>query len=118
MFLTVVVALSLATAYAGNEGLNGADGANAYVMEVGIDRLARFLGLTPEQAAAVEGIHSGFCADMSNAAGADASERGFLVRNAVARDLANMRLVLTKEQYRDYLRALNETFRNRGIDWH
>ncbi len=116
--LVVVAALGLATGYAGNNGENASDGAcrvSAYDMGMDVGRLARYLGLTPEQSAIVEGIHSEFRSDMLNAAGLEGSERAFLVRNAVRHDLSQMCCVLTQEQYKAYLRVLNETFRNRGI---
>ncbi len=112
LFLTVTAALCLAVAFAENEGANEA---SAYDMQVSQRSLARYLKLTPEQGEAVADIHSEFCIDMMNAREGEGGERDFLVKNAVAKDLRLMRAVLSKEQYDDYLKVLNATFRNRGL---
>ena len=72
-------------------------------------------GLQIDQAEAVQDIHTSFCADMMNAAGANADERDAMVKKAVEKDLKYMRSVLTEMQYRKYLRLLNATFVNRGL---
>ena len=84
-------------------------------MAVNYDRLADCLGLSIDQAEAVQDIHTSFCADMMNAAGANADERESMVKKAVEKDLKYMRYVLTQDQYRKYLMLLNATFNNRGL---
>ncbi len=116
MFLTVVAVLSMTMTFAENEKLNNVDNASAYNMAVNYDRLADFLGLSIDQAEAVQDIHTSFCADMMNAAGANADERESMVKKAVVKDLKYMRYVLTSEQYQKYLMLLNATFNNRGLN--
>ncbi len=115
MFLTVVAVLSMTMAFAENEKLNNTESTNAYNMAVNYGKLAESLGLSIDQAEAVQDIHTSFCADMMNAAGANADEREAMVKKAVEKDLKYMRTVLTEEQYRSYLRLLNATFMNRGL---
>ena len=115
LFLTVVAVLSMTMTFADNEKLNNAENANAYNMEVNYSRLSDCLGLSIDQAEAVQDIHTSFCADMMNAAGANADERETLVQKALQKDLKYMRSVLTDSQYRKYLRLLNATFVNRGL---
>ena len=116
LFLTVVAVLSMTMTFAENEKLNNVDNASAYNMAVNYDRLADFLGLSIDQAEAVQDIHTSFCADMMNAAGANADERESMVKKAVVKDLKYMRYVLTSEQYQKYLMLLNATFNNRGLN--
>ncbi|HIW44202.1 MAG TPA: hypothetical protein H9986_04145 [Candidatus Prevotella stercoripullorum] len=115
LFLTVVAVLSMTMTFADNEKLNNTESANAYNMEVNYGKLADCLGLSIDQAEAVQDIHTSFCADMMNAAGANADERDAMVKKAVEKDLKYMRSVLTEDQYRSYLRLLNATFTNRGL---
>ena len=115
LFLTVVAVLSMTMTFAENEKLNSVENANACNMAVNYDRLADCLGLSMDQAEAVQDIHSSFCADMMNAAGANADERESMVKKAVEKDLKYMRYVLTQDQYRKYLMLLNATFNNRGL---
>lgn len=116
LFLTVMAALSLTMTFAEDEKLNATNNANAYNMSVNYDKLAESLGLSTDQAEAVEDIHTSFCAEMMNAANADKDERKALVNKAVLKDLKHMRYVLTNEQYRKYCMLLNTTFNNRGLN--
>ena len=115
LFLTVVAVLSMTMAFAENEKLNNAENANAYNMAVNYERLADCLGLSSDQAEAVQDVHTSFCADMMNAAAANADERENMVKKAVEKDLKYMRYILTESQYRKYLTLLNATFNNRGL---
>ena len=115
LFLTVVAVLSMTMAFAENEKLNNAENANAYNMAVNYERLADCLGLSSDQAEAVQDVHTSFCADMMNAAAANADERENMVKKAVEKDLKYMRYILTESQYRKYLVLLNATFNNRGL---
>ena len=115
LFLSVVAVLSMTMAFAENEKLNNAESISAYNMAVDYGKLADCLELSIDQAEAVQDIHTSFCADMMNAAGANADERDAMVKKAVEKDLKYMRSVLTEMQYRKYLRLLNATFVNRGL---
>ena len=116
LFLTVVAVLSMTMTFAENEKLNSTENASAYNMSVDYDKLANCLGLSIDQAEAVQDIHKSFCADMMNAAAANADERKGMVQKAIEKDLKYMRYVLTNDQYRKYLMLLNATFTNRGLE--
>lgn len=116
LFLTVVAVLSMTMTFAENEKLNSVDNANAYNMSVNYSKLADCLELSGDQVELVQDIHTSFCADMMNAAYANADERESMVKNAIAKDLNFMRHVLNSDQYRKYLTLLNLTFNNRGLN--
>ena len=116
LFLIVIAVLSMTITFAEDEKLNSVNNTNAYNMSVNYASLSDCLGLSSDQSEAVEDIHSSFCAEMMNAANADASERKAMVDKAVAKDLKYMRSVLTEDQYRMYLVLLNATFNNRGLN--
>ncbi|NEM83840.1 hypothetical protein G3V89_24025, partial [Escherichia coli] len=109
LFLTVVAVLSMTMTFAENEKLNSTENASAYNMSVNYDKLANCLGLSIDQAEAVQEIHKSFCADRMNAAAANADERKGMVQKAIEKDLKYMRYVLTNDQYRKYLMLLNAT---------
>ena len=115
LFLTVVAVLSMTMTFAENENLNSVENASVYNMAVDYGKLADCLGLSTDQAEAVQDIHTSFFADIMNAAGANADEREGMVKKAVQKDLKYMRYVLTPEQFRKYLMLLNATFYNRGL---
>ncbi len=117
LFLTVVAVLSMTMTFAENEKLNNVNNANTYNMSVNMGKLSDYLGLSYDQVDVVQQIHSSFCADMMNAAGAaNADERKSMIDKAVSTDLKCMHYVLTGEQYRKYLKVLNVTFLNRGLE--
>ena len=53
---------------------------------------------------------------MTNAAAASGNERKELRTKAINRDLAYMRTVLDKDQYKTYVMLLNATLNNRGLN--
>ncbi len=116
LFLTVMAILSLTMTFAENEKASNVEAVNAYNFEVNFTSLANYLNLSSDQLEAVKDIHSEFCANMMNASGADAEESKVIVKNAVYRDLTYMGYILTKKQYHDYLKVLNATFTNRGLN--
>ncbi|MDO4160417.1 MAG: hypothetical protein Q4D41_08175 [Prevotellaceae bacterium] len=116
LFLTVVAVLSMTMTFAEDEKLNTVNSVNAYNMDVNYGKLADCLGLSMDQLESVQDIHTSFCAEMMNAASANADERKAMVEKAVEKDLKHMRYVLTTDQYRKYLMLINATFNNRGLN--
>ncbi len=116
LFLIVVAVLSMTMTFAGNEKLNIVDSANAYNMSVNHVKLAEYLELSSDQFEAVKDIHASFCADMLNAANSVGEERSYMIKDAIDKDLTYMSFILTKDQYNKYLRVLNATFNNRGLN--
>ncbi|MCD8202477.1 MAG: hypothetical protein LUD48_02400, partial [Prevotella sp.] len=95
---------------------NSVENTNAYNMSVNYTKLADYLELTAEQLEDVKDIHNEFCADMMNATEETGESRKFMVKNAVYKDLTYMRYVLDNDQYHKYLKVLNATFNNRGLN--
>lgn len=116
LFLTVVAVLSMTMTFAENEKLNSVENVSAYDMTVNYVKLADCLQLSGDQVELVQDIHTSFSADMMNVAYANADERDFMIKNAIAKNLKIMRLVLNGQQYRKYLTLLNLTFNNRGLN--
>lgn len=63
----------------------------------------------------MEFIHDRFVNEVNKAGKADASVRKELITKAANKELAAMRQVLDKEQYRKYSTLLNITLNNRGL---
>ena len=53
---------------------------------------------------------------MMNASVADNSERDAKMQSAIKKDLSYMRYVLNDRQYREYVKILNVTLNNRGLN--
>ena len=121
--LTMVAMLSMTMAFAGNSESDAkaksADAAVAteanYDMAVSYYSLSQALNLNGEQIDAVEFIHDRFVNEVNKAGKADASVRKELITKAANKELAAMRQVLDKEQYRKYSTLLNITLNNRGL---
>ena len=69
------------------------------------------------KAAEVEDIHNNFCSEMRKAEVADDAERMTLAREALKKDIKKLSGVLDRDQMRMYLRLLNITFVNRGVNF-
>lgn len=114
--LTMVALLSMTAAFAEGEVNNESAEAAKYEINFNIGSLSKALELNYDQTRAVEDITSMFASDMSNAAAASGTERDKLREKAINRDLAYMRSVLDPAQYHNYLRLLNTTLNNRGLN--
>lgn len=88
----------------------------AYDINVNINSLARYLELSQDQLSIVEDIQMAFSDGVRYAAIMPTDERRKnMIDNAIEYDLQNMKYVLSKEQYKRYLKVLNQTLINRGI---
>lgn len=114
--LTVMAMLSVTMAFAENETVEATNTTNAYNMNVNMDKLSDYLGLSLDQEEFVSDIHKAFCADMLNAAVADKADRKDMMDKAITKELKHLRYVLTNSQYRKYLVVLNTTINNRGLN--
>lgn len=115
--LTVVAMLSMTMAFAENETVEATNATNAYKMDVNMNKLSYYLGLSMDQEEFVKDVHKAFCADMMNAAVANKDERKAMVDKAIKKDLRNLRYILSEGQYRKYLIVLNTTLNNRGLNF-
>ncbi len=118
MFLTIAMALTMTVAFAEGDNENSINNLETYNMRANMNMLSRALHLNGDQRETVEFIHEMFTHDMMNAAtAATKEERDQKMKRAVNRDLANMRYILNDEQYHLYVRILNITFNNRGLNY-
>ena len=115
LFLTMVAVLSMTMTFAENENAASLNSTEAYNMTVNMNKLAKALNLTTDQYESVAEIHKTFSAEMMFAAQSKGEERNKMVEKAVKKDLAYMDYVLSKDQYRKYVKLLNVTLLNRGL---
>ena len=112
MILTMVAMLSMTTAFAEGESASSVNNVEAYELNVNMNKLAEALRLDSDQKEAVSNIHRIFASELKNAA----LNRKALVDRAIVNDVKHMRYVLTEDQFRTYLRLLNTTINNRGLN--
>ena len=114
--LTVVAVMSMTMAFAAGENDNNTAPTNAYKFNLSTYALSRALNLNQDQVDVVEDINRTFSAEMMNAAVSDSSEREAKVNAAIKKDLSYMHYVLNNSQYREYVKLLNVTLNNRGLN--
>ena len=89
----------------------------AYDIKININSLARYLELSRDQIASVENIQNIFSECLRCVPFSSTDEtRKKLVNNVINYDLKHMKYILTEEQYKKYVRVLNITLNNRGIE--
>ena len=114
--LTVAAVMSMTMAFAAGENDNNTATTNAYKFNLSTYALSRALNLNQDQIDVVEDINRTFSAEMMNAAVSDSSEREAKVNAAIKKDLSYMHYVLNNSQYREYVKLLNVTLNNRGLN--
>ena len=114
--LTVVAVMSMTMAFAAGENDTNTATTNAYKFNLSTYALSRALNLNQDQVDVVEDINRTFSAEMMNAAVSDSSEREAKVNAAIKKDLSYMHYVLNNSQYREYVKLLNVTLNNRGLN--
>ena len=116
MFLTLVAVMSMTMAFAEGENTVATNTVAAYDMTVNYSKLAEALGLSMDQLESVEDVHKTFCIEMMNAANAPKDERKNMVDKAIEKNLKYMHYILNNRQYREYVKLLNVTLNNRGLN--
>jgi hypothetical protein len=114
--LTMVAVMSMTMGFAANENDNNNATTSAYKFNVSTYALSRALNLNIDQVDVVEDINRTFATEMMNASVADSSERQAKVQSAIKKDLSYMRYILNDRQYREYVKLLNVTLNNRGLN--
>ena len=116
--LTMVAVMSMTMVFAANENDNNNNNAttSADKFNVSTYALSRALNLNIDQVDVVEDINRTFATEMMNASVADSSERQAKVQSAIKKDLSYMRYILNDRQYREYVKLLNVTLNNRGLN--
>lgn len=118
---TMIVLMSMTFAFAEGESNTKANVALAkeaqnYEMNISTTSLARALSLDYDEIDAVNSISESFASDMKKAGEAQGEERSKLFKKALKRNLTYMHAVLSYEQYSKYLKLLNTTLNNRGLN--
>ena len=116
MILTLVAMLSMTTAFAEGESANSVNNMAAYELNVNMNKLSAALNLKDDQKEAVADIHHTFASELIFAAQYSNNDRKALVARAIENDVKWMRYVLNEKQMRTYLRLLNSTMNNRGLN--
>ncbi|MGI6232452.1 MAG: hypothetical protein ACOYJF_06340 [Prevotella sp.] len=115
--LTMIAMMSLTFAVAETPKSNAANNTTAanYDMTVNYSRLGNTLALDLDQMESVKMIHDSYIKAMNKIAKAPEAEKKALVKKATEKELAQMRYVLDREQYRKYNMLINATLTNRGL---
>ena len=112
IILTAVAAMALTTSFAETQSKNSD---KRFDMNCDIYRLSEVLGLNDEQMDKVEAIHETFTDDMQTASEVQGMRQRHMIHQAVRKDAREMHRILTEEQFRDYMRILGVTLRNRQL---
>ena len=107
--------LSMTTAFAEGETATVSN-AEAYNMNINMDKLSDALNLADDQKEAVENIHYVFSTELIYAAQYGNVDREEMVKRAINTDVKRMSYVLNNDQMRKYLTLLNVTLNNRGLN--
>lgn len=115
--LTMIAMMSLTVAFAETPKSNAVNNANAanYDMTVDYGRLGVVLSLDIDQLESVKSIHDQYIKAMKKVANAPEAERKALVKKVSEKELAQMRYILDRDQYRKYNMLINATLNNRGL---
>ena len=87
-----------------------------YEMNINVSSLARTLGLNSDEFDAVSYISDNLMKDMKKAGAAEGEDRANLYKKAIKHNLSYMHAVLDEDQYRTYVKLLNATLNNRGLN--
>jgi hypothetical protein len=87
-----------------------------YEMNINVSALARTLNLDADEIDAVNFISADLQKDMKKAGEAQGEDRADLYKKAIKHNLSYMHAVLDEDQYRTYVKLLNTTINNRGLN--
>ena len=121
MILTMVAMLSMTTAFAEGENAANVENMEAYELNINMNKLSKALNLADDQKAddqkeAVAEIHHTFASELMFAAEYGKNDRKAMVARAIDNDVKWMRYVLNEDQMHTYLKLLNTTINNRGLN--
>ena len=116
MILTLVAMLSMTTAFAEGESANSVNNMAAYELNINMDKLSETLNLKDDQKEAVANFNQTFASELMFAAQYSNNDRKALVARAIENNVKWMRYVLDDKQMRTYLKVLNSTMNNRGLN--
>ena len=87
-----------------------------YEMNINVSALARTLRLDADAIDAESYISDDLKKDMKKAGAAEGEDRDKLYKKAIRHNLSYMHAVLDEDQYRTYVKLLNATLTNRGLN--
>ena len=116
MILTMIAMLSMTTAFAEGENAASVENMEAYNLNINMNKLSMALNLADDQKEAVAEIHHTFASELKFAAEYGKNDRKAYVNRAIDNDVKWMRYVLNDEQMHIYLKLLNATIINRGLN--
>ena len=116
MILTMVAMLSMTTAFAEGENAASLENMEAYDLNINMNKLSKALDLADDQKEAVAEIHHTFASELKFAAEYGKNDRKAYVNRAIENDVKWMRYVLNDKQMHIYLKLLNSTIINRGLN--
>ena len=108
--LTLVAMMAVTFSFAKS---NEAD--KRFDMSCDIYRLSVVLDLDERQMDAVEAIHDDFSTEMQSLSTLKGPQQRFRINQTVRKEAQKMRQVLNDKQFRDYMRILRVTLRNRNL---
>ena len=112
----MVAMLSMTTAFAEGETASSTNNVEAYELNINMNKLSAALELADDQKEAVADIHHTFASELLFAAQYSNNDRKALVARAIDNDVKWMRYVLNDKQMHTYLKLLNTTINNRGLN--
>ena len=116
MILTMVAMLSMTAAFAEGENAANVENMEAYELNINMNKLSKALNLADDQKEAVAEIHHTFASELMFAAEYGKNDRKAMVARAIENDVKWMRYVLNEDQMHTYLKLLNTTINNRGLN--
>lgn len=116
MILSMAMLFAMSSNLFANETmLANVDNVEKYVMRVNAS-LAKALELEKDQIDVTDILMKDFERSTEFASSMEGEARDTLMGNAIKMNIRNMHYVLNRSQYKKYLRILNATVVNRGID--
>ena len=116
LVLSLMVMMSMTTAFAENEETAAVNKVESFVLNVNMNKLSQALGLSWDQREFVEDAENAFSAELMNVANAPVEERKDLLNKAIKQNLGTMHYLLNEAQYHKYVMLLNATINNRGLN--
>ena len=116
MILTMVAMLNMTAAFAEGENAASVENMEAYDLQINMNKLSKALDLADDQKEAVAEIHHTFASELKFAAEYGKNDRKAYVNRAIENDVKWMRYVLNDKQMHIYLKLLNSTIINRGLN--
>lgn len=117
VFAIALMAASITSAFAGDNKVSETENVEAYDMtSINVRSLGSYVGMSQDQYEIAVDVMKEFGNDMIFASTNPKGEsRDAVTRNAVMKNMRNMRMFLDNEQYKRYVTVLNATLNNRGI---